>query len=214
MVAGFEVRGRTLGVQAGLMAELAAAVKVALAAELDLKARDAALKAVFRDFKTMNGAVAARLESELEPGDGLRGDLARMRGVRPNNREKIQRRTLMTIECWQSMNERRAAETPARPALVVRKMEWAEYEARWKALPGLRMAREDAALAWRTAKAELAAASKTLGGLNVDWYQAWKSEYPPGTPEQAALAGVTRFPTGAKRKPREVVAEAVADSNE
>ncbi len=200
LVPGFVVRGKTLAAHEDLETALRQAAGEEEAAKLERVARRAELRSVFREFKTMNAAVAARLESELEAADSLRGDLVRLKKLQPDSREKIEKRTLMTLECWQALNDRRAAETPARPELLVRDTTWAAHEARWKELPGLRLAAEEADLDWRAAKAALAKASKVLSGLNVDWFKAWKSEYAPGTPENDALAGVKRFPPGARRK--------------
>lgn len=202
LVPGFVVRGKSLAAHEDMETTLRQAAGEEEAAKLEREARKAELRSVFREFKTMNAAVAARLESELEAGDPLRGDLARLKKLQPDSREKIEKRTLMTLECWQTLNERRAAETPARPDLLVRDTPWAVYEARWKELPGLRLAAEEADLDWRAAKAALTKASKALSGLNVDWYKAWKSEHAPGTPEHDALAGVKRFPPGVRRKRR------------
>lgn len=155
-----------------------------------LDTRDGALRAEYDHFKSLNAAIGSRLDSEVDDGDALQRDIDQIRKISPASRAEIDDRTLKTIEAWKKVNTARAALAPPLPAVTVRGTAVAAYETRWQALPALRQEREVAAAAWREKNSVMEGARRSLDRVNKDWYQAWRAEYPDGTPEGDALAGV------------------------
>ena len=154
-----------------------------------LDTADGTLRAEYAFFKSMNIAVAARLDSEVPDNDPLQIDIDQLR-IDAVSRAAVEERTLKTAAAWIKINAARAAEDPAKPPVAVRGSLAAAFQTRWLALPVKRQAREQAAGVWRTGSSQLRAADKALDRINKDWYQAWKSEYPPGTAQGDALAGI------------------------
>ncbi|MES2657060.1 MAG: hypothetical protein V4689_00510 [Verrucomicrobiota bacterium] len=174
-----------------------------------LDAADADLRAEYDYFKAINPIIAGRLGGELADEDPLLGDIGQL-WINPSSRPAIEQRTLKTATLWVKINAARAAEIPPQPEVVVRLTTAAAYQARWEALPAKRLEREAAAGAQRTGNSLLKAADKALDRTNKDWHQAWKSEFPAGTPEGDALAGVAT----AKSTPRPEVLEIATISQE
>jgi hypothetical protein len=155
-----------------------------------LDAKDGVLGTEYGYFQGMNTAIAARFDSEVPDSDPLQRDVDQISGIRPDNRSAIDERTIKTIACWQLINTARAAATPPQLPVIVRGVAQAAYNTRWTALIGPRQEREDAAGLWRAGNSDLRSMSRALDQANKAWYQAWKSEFPAGTPEGDALAGV------------------------
>lgn len=155
-----------------------------------LDAKDGVLGTEYGYFQGMNTAIAARLDSEVPDTEPLQREVDQISGIRPDSRAAIDERTIKTITCWQVINTARAAATPPQPPVIVRGVAQAAYNTRWTGLLGPRQAREDAAGEWRSINSELRKLSRTLDQSNKAWYQAWKSEFPAGTAEGDALAGV------------------------
>lgn len=175
---------------AELVAALVGQAEDAEAAKNTLDTADGALAVEYAFFQTMNVALAARFDSEVPDEDPMQRDVDQISGIRQTSRATIEERTLKTIACWQKLNAARAAAVPPVPAIVARGTAAAAYQTRWAALPAKRQTREEAAGAWRSANSTLRASARTLDVFNKTWYQAWKSEFPAGTPEGDALAGV------------------------
>lgn len=155
-----------------------------------LDGKDGVLNQEYAYFQSMNSALAGRFDSEVPDDNPLQRDVDQISGIRPDSRAAIEERTLKTISCWQKLNAERAAAVPPVPEIVVRGTAAAAYETRWKALPDKRQEREDAAGTWRSFNSIQRKTARALDLANKAWYQAWKSEFPEGTPEGDALAGV------------------------
>ena len=154
-----------------------------------LDTTDGVLRTEYDFFRKMNVAIAGRLDSEVADEDPLQRDVDQIRAA-PNSRAAIDERTLKTIACWLKVNAARAAAVPALPAVLVRSTASTVFQTRWMDLQDKRQVRENAAVDWRGASSILRAADRQLDRLNKAWYQAWSSEFPPGTAEGDALAGV------------------------
>ncbi len=179
----FTVAGSGLTDHANLLGDLRnSAVGAENAANL-LDTEDGILRTEYEFFRKMNVAIAGRLDSEVPDEDPLQRDVDQIRTA-PDSRAAIDERTLKTIACWQKVNA-----TLPNP-IVVRGTTAAVYETRWNALPPKRQSRETKAGDWRVAASNLRAVDRSLDRLNKTWYQAWASEFPSGTPEGDALAGV------------------------
>lgn len=170
-----------------------------------LDTANAQLSAEYDYFKTMNTAIASRLDGEVPDEDALQRDIDQLR-IDASSRAAIEERTLKTVAAWTKINAARAAETPAQPAVVVRGSTAAAYQARWADLPAKRHASEAAAGVWRSGSSQLRAADKAVDRVNKDWYQAWKSEFPTGTPQGDALAGVDTESSGPPPQVLEIAA--------
>lgn len=171
------------------LAEVLAAATTAEQQKNLLDTSDGQLRTEYAFFKSMNPAIANRLDGEVPDEDPLQGDIDQLR-IDPVNRAAIEERTLKTAAAWTKIDAARAAEVPPLPAVLVRGSTAATYQARWEGLPAKRQANETAAGVWRSGSSLLRKASKTLDRMNKDWLLAWKSEFPEGTPEGDALAGV------------------------
>lgn len=155
-----------------------------------LDTKDGALGVEYTYFQSMNTALASRFDSEFPDDHPMQRDVDQVSGIRPDSRSAIEERTLKTISLWLKINAERAAATPAGSPILVRGSTAAAYQTRWQALPAKRQDREDAAGGWRSHNSIQRNAARTLDAANKSWYQAWKSEFPAGTPEGDALAGV------------------------
>ena len=124
-----------------------------------LDTADGTLRAEYAFFKSMNIAVAARLDSEVPDDDPLQIDIDQLR-IDAVSRAAVEERTLKTAAAWIKINAARAAEDPAKPPVAVRGSLSAAFQTRWLALPVKRQAREQAAGVWRTGSSQLRAADK------------------------------------------------------
>ena len=155
----------------------------------NLDTADGVLRTEYDYFQSFNVAIAARLDSEVADGDPLQNEVDQIR-KQPGNRAAIDERTLKTIALWKKINLIRITGPPLQSPIIVRGNLANIYEARWAALPAKRQTREDRAGVWRSSNSSLRAADRALDRINKSWYQAWASEFQPGTPEGDALAGV------------------------
>lgn len=187
--AGFTVAGTDIMTHDGATSALLAAATLTEDKKNTLDTQNGDLGVEYDFFKSMNTAIAARLDSEVPDDHPLQKDIDQIRLI-PSNRSRIEERTLKTCAAWEKVNDWLAAKVPPLPAVTLRGTTAAAYRTRWLALPGKRNAQEVAEADWRTSLSELRIADRLLDRMNKDWYQAWKSEYPPGTPEGDALAGV------------------------
>lgn len=186
----FEIQGKTQDVHLTLMEDTLLAATDTETADNTWDSAQVALNEEYSFFKSTNSAVFQRLDSEVPDTDALQKDIDQIGGIVQRSEPTIDDRTLRTVAAWKKVNATLAAAVPPRPAVVVRGITQATYETRWNFLPEKKMALEVAAAAWREKNNALGAQAKKLDRLNKDWYQAWKSEYPAGTPQGDALAGV------------------------
>lgn len=186
---GFTVGNHTAATHATSIGDLFTAATEAEDKENLLDTEVGVLEGEYAHFKSMNTAIAARLDGEVDDGDPLQRDIDQLRIV-SDSRSAIEDRTLKTAAAWGKIDTARAAASPALPAVTVRGSTQAVYLARWVALPGKRQNRELAEGVLRSASSALRAADRVTDRINKDWYLAWKSEFPAGTPEGDALAGV------------------------
>ncbi|MES2657710.1 MAG: hypothetical protein V4689_03775 [Verrucomicrobiota bacterium] len=201
----FTVGGLSYDHHEDFLTELGDAATTAETNDNLLDTADGVLRTEYAFFQSMNVAIAARLDSEVEDADPLQRDVDEIRSA-PSSRAAIDERTLKTVSCWQKVNAARAAAVPPLPAITVRSTAVAAYDTRWKALPAKRQTRENAAGVWRTSASLLRAVDRKLDRLNKAWYQAWASEFPPGTPEGDALAGVDTESRGSLPQVLEIAA--------
>lgn len=201
----FAVGRATLDNHADGLADLLAAATTAEGNKNLLDTEDAQLGTEYDYFKTMNTAIASRLDGEVPDESPLQRDIDQLRIV-SDSRAAIEERTLKTAAAWAKINTARAAETPPQPAVLVRGSTAAAYQARWAELPAKRQASETAAGVWRSGSSLLRAADRAVDRVNKDWYQAWKSEFPSGTPEGDALAGVDTESSGSPPQVLEIAA--------
>lgn len=141
-------------------------------------------------FKTMNVAIAARLDSEVPDTDPLQARVDQADDIAPNSEADIERRTELTFVIWKEVNTARAAEAPPRPALTIRSTTQAQYETRYTQLGPKKIIRDEKEgilTGKRTAEKREA---RKLDLWNKNWYQAWKSEFVAGTEEGDALVNV------------------------
>lgn len=186
----FAVGGVTMAGHAVLAEELLAAATAEEDARNVLDRWDGTLAGEYDFFYGVNVAVGMLMGGLVGVEEGLRRDVDAVRGMQQRGRTAVEARTLRTVACWQKVNAWLAAGVPALPPMVVRGTAVAAYEDRWKALPEKRKGREDAAGDLRKAEATLREAERRLDAANKAWHAAWKSEFPRGTPERDALAGV------------------------
>ena len=171
-----------------------------------LDTAEAAERTEYDFFQELNGAISQRLDSEVPDDAPLQRDVDEITGIRATSRSAIEQRALKTVVCWKKVNTAGAAAVPPVPPVVVRSVSVATYEARWSALPGVRQATEELAATWRSKNSDLKKVARRLDRENKDWYQAWKSEFLPGTPEGDALAGVDTESSGAAPEILEIAA--------
>ena len=141
-------------------------------------------------FKTMNVAIARRLDSEVPDDHPLQGRVDEADDIKPNSEADIERRTEKTIAIWKEVNASRAAETPPKTALEIRGVEAGGYQGRYADLPDLKRFREEQRGVLSTKRTMSKREARKLDKWNKDWHLAWKSEFPPGTNEGDALGNV------------------------
>lgn len=186
----FLVRDKGRADLQALAESLVAAAQAVAVAENTVDTHLAGLAAEYAFLKTMNVAIAARMRSEVAAEDPLHHEIELLTRIAPQSRAEVEARALKTLALWEKLDAARAAALPPQPAIVVRQITRAGYQARWAGLAPLRQAREAAAGVWHEKKNTLATLSRAADRLNKAWYLAWRSEYPADTPQGAALAGV------------------------
>ena len=85
-----------------------------------LFAADSVVKVEHAFFAEMNVAIAARLDSEVPDNEPMQKRVDEADDIPPKSEAKIERRTELTFVIWKELNAARAAESPAKPALVIR----------------------------------------------------------------------------------------------
>lgn len=186
----FTVRGKTKTDHNELITALQAAAVSQETAQNAMDTTIGALEVEYTFFGSMNSAIYQRLDSEVPDTDPLQRDVDQIGRIRPSNRAAIEERTLKTIAAWKKVNAERGVAFPVLPPVTVRGTSVTDYEDRFNLLAATKPEREMAASSWRKENSLLRAATRALDLLNKDWYQAWKSEFPPDTPEGEALIGV------------------------
>ena len=141
-------------------------------------------------FKSFNTVIAARLDAEVPDTDPLQRRVDQADNIPPDSEANIERRTELTYVIWKEVNTARLAEVPSRPALTVRGMTQTNYESLYKQLLAKRITREEKQGLLSTKRGSEKRVARTLDLYNKNWYQAWKSEFPPGTEKGDALANV------------------------
>ena len=151
---------------------------------------DRDVKAEHAFFKSMNVGIAQRLDSEVPDEDPLQRRVDEADDIQQDGESSIERRTERTVVIWEELNAQRAAAVPPRLAITIRGVTAAAYRARYAALPALKMAREEKGGIVRAKRSAVKREGRKLDRWNKDWYQAWKSEFLPGTEKGDALAQV------------------------
>ncbi len=194
----FEVQGKNFDTHLNLMEDVITAATNTETADNAWDTTQTTLVTEYEFLKSMNSAIYQRLDSEVEDPDPLQKDVDQIGGVAATSRALIDDRTLRTVAAWEKINAALAVRLPALGPVVVRGITQAAYQARWAALPSKKLAEEQALGAWRDKNSLLSAAARKLDRLNKDWYKAWKSEFPAGTPQGDALVGVDTEDGGKK----------------
>ena len=153
-------------------------------------AADNAVKTEHAFFKTMNMAIAARLDSEVPDTDPLQRRVDVADDIAQDSEADIERRTELTSVIWKEVNDVRAAQIPAKPALTIRSTTQAQYETRYLALTQKRTLREEKQGFLTAKRSADKREARKLDLWNKSWYKAWKSEFPAGTENGDALGNV------------------------
>ncbi len=149
-------------------------------------ARDATAKAI-GDFGVR---MARKLDGELSPADPFHRDLEDIRSVAFDSIPGTLSRGQKTVSLWEKYNARRAAATPAKPALTVGGRTLALYKADVEALPGKTLGVEKAESVLRDARGDLRTLAARVDSNNKRWYAAWSGEFAAGSPERMALGQI------------------------
>ncbi len=190
LVDDFILRGKSKDDHADLASGFADAAAATEDAKNLLDTADGTLGSEYEYLRSMNVAIGSRLDGEVPDDEPLQKDIDQVRGLTQSSRAKIEDRAMKTAAAWKKIDAARSADTPPLDPITVRGATAAQFRARWEGLPTLRTSREEAAAGWREQNSIMERQRRVLDRLNKDWYEAWKSEYPPGTPEGDALAGV------------------------
>jgi hypothetical protein len=134
--------------------------------------------------------------SSLAPDDSLQDDIEKLQKIEMSSEEAILDRGQATLTLWTGTNARRAAATPAQPAMTLPKADggnWAvaDLAAALTAVPELEQDVKDAAAPLseqRSARRKLAA---RVDRNNKRWFEAWGANFPEGTAEHDALSQIT-----------------------
>ena len=159
------------------------------------EARDlrAAKLAVVRELATRLPRLAANC---IGPDDSLQDDILFLQGIVMSGEELVMDRGQKTLTLWTGVNARRAAATPAEPALTLPKGgggTWAvaDLGAALSAVQPLAQDIADAAGPLSEKRSARRVLSKRVDRANKRWYEAWAAHFPVGTAEHDALTQIT-----------------------
>jgi hypothetical protein len=169
---------------------VAAAQTAVLTADGAEEAKDQAVLAEHAFFKAMNVALFQRLDSEVPDDAPLQRRVDEAGAVRQDSELAIEQRAALSAVIWAEVNAARAAAVPVLLPVVVRGTTQAQFKTRLGTLPDKKQEREAARGVLKQKRSVLKSEARKLDLWNKAWYQAWKSEFPPGTPQGDALAGV------------------------
>ncbi len=173
-----------------VLADVTAAILAKDTAAGELAAARADMKTEHDFFKTMNVAIASRLDSEVPDDDPLQKRVDAADDIAPSSEANIERRAEVTLVIWSEVNAARAAKVPPLPAITVRGTTQAQYASRYSALAPMRIVRDEKEGKLTSRRTLEKREARRLDKHNKDWYQAWKSEFPPGTDKGDALVNV------------------------
>lgn len=143
-----------------------------------------------------------KLDGDLTEEDPYHKDLLDIRGTEITGIDTAQTRGQMVFSLWTKLNARLAAETPAKPALLVGGKTVANLDTAMTELPGKEQAVVNAVSLLNDKRATLRTGMRTTDSLNKRWYAAWQGEYAEGTPERDALSQIdTGSPEGGGSPP-------------
>ena len=131
------------------------------------------------------------IESNLEEGDILLGEVSDIRGQTGRSQEAIVAKGRMAGSLWARANTKRAAQAPPLAALKIGPVTLAQFNALLTAHPELVQTAQDRKVDWNEAKSELRTADAKVDRQNKKWFEAWGNNFDPGTPENDALSQIT-----------------------
>jgi len=173
-----------------MLADVTAAILAKDTVAGELAGKRAVMKTEHDFFKTMNVAIAGRLDSEVPDDDPLQKRVDEADNIRPHSEADIERRVEVTLVIWKEVNDARAALTPPKGAIVIRGVTRTQYADRYSALSGKRIERDEKEGKLTSRRTLERKEARRLDTANKDWYQAWKTEFPAGTDKGDALVNV------------------------
>lgn len=130
------------------------------------------------------------ISATLEDHESLNKDLSDVFTVDPNSQHGCMERARRIISLWNRVNTKRAAMTPALPALLLGTTSVANLTTALDNHPRLMQAVEDERSELNQKKSQLQTTSNRVDRNNKRWYEAWFNNFAAGSPERNALTEV------------------------
>lgn len=186
----------TLAAHQADVAAMPGADQVVVDAEAVIDEKRDLRNAKLAQVKEMATRLPRLAASSLAPDDSLQDDIEKLQRIEMSSEETILDRGQATLTLWTGTNARRAAATPAQPALTMPKAgggTWAvaDLAAALTAVPVLEQDVKDAAAPLSEKRSARRKLSARTDRNNKRWYEAWGAHFPDGTAEHDALSQIT-----------------------
>ena len=136
------------------------------------------------------------IDATLEDSDPLNNDLDDIFGVNPDSQHGSMERSRRIISLWHRVNAKRAAMTPALPALLLGSTSVADLTTAVANHPGLMQIVENERSELSQTKSQLQTTARRVDRNNKRWYGAWGTNFAVGSPEHLAMLSQITTETG------------------
>jgi hypothetical protein len=193
---GLNFGSLTLAAHSADVAAMPGADQAVVNAEAFIDEKRDLRSAKLADVKDIATRLPRLAAGSLAPDDSLQDDIDKIQRIDARSDQMILDRGQATLTLWTGVNTRRAAASPALPALTMPKAgggTWTvtDLAAALTAVPQLEQDVKDAAAPLseqRSARRKLAA---RVDRNNKRWFEAWGANFPEGTAEHDALSQIT-----------------------
>ena len=127
------------------------------------------------------------IDAVLEDSDPLNNDLDDVFGVNPDSQHGSMERSRRIVSLWNRVNTKRAAMTPALPALLLGTTSVANLTTALNNHPGLMQTVENERSELNQKKSQLQTTARRVDRNNKRWYGAWGNNFAIGSPEHNAM---------------------------
>lgn len=131
------------------------------------------------------------IASVLAAGDELQREIGDITAIDSKSQEAVQERARLLVSLWTRVNTKRAAMTPAQPALTVGSTTLAQFQTALNQHAVLLQTVADKESELSRKKSQLKTTEARVDRNNKRWYSAWAANFVEGSPEHDALSLIT-----------------------
>ncbi len=139
------------------------------------------------------------IDATLEDSDSLNNDLDDIFGVNPDSQHGAMERSRRIVSLWNRVNTKRAAMTPALPALLLGTTSVVNLSTALTNHPGLMQVVENERSELNQKKSQLQTTARRVDRNNKRWYAAWGNNFADGSPQVSAMQSQVDVEEGTNR---------------